>query len=69
MSEWDNIHSFERFANAAFDLRNNYIQALISEAKKRGISEDAVKIFMETDREEAAELLEYAKQTDFKFGD
>ena len=68
-SEWDRIRSFERFANAAFDQRNNYIISLRALAVKYGFDDEVVKIFIETDREEAQELVGYARRSDFIFGD
>lgn len=69
MGDYERIHNFERFCNKAFDLRNAYIMALIDEAYKRNLSQDVVEIYLETSREDAAELLEYARASNFSFGD
>ena len=63
------IHNFERFANKAFDLRNAYIISLLDEAYKHSLSVDIVEIWLSTSRIEAEELISYAQETDFKFGD
>lgn len=68
-ADYENIHNLERFCNKAFDLRNNYIISLIDEAYKRNLSQEAVELWLVTSRETAEELMEYAKATNFKFGD
>lgn len=69
MPDYENIHNLERFCNNAFDLRNNYIISLIDEAYKRNLSQEAVKLWLVTSPDTAEELLEYAKATNFQFGD
>ena len=68
-SEYDNIRAFERFANAAFDVRNAYILQLHQLAYKYGFGWDLVELYVETSRDDAAELCNYARETDFKIGD
>lgn len=69
MQDYEHIHDLERFCNKAFDLRNNYIMSLMDEAYKRNLSQEAVELWLVTSRDTAEELLEYAKATNFKFGD
>lgn len=68
-ADYERIHSLEIFCNKAFDLRNSYIISLIDEAYKRNLSQEVVELFLETSREDSKELLEYARATNFKFGD
>lgn len=69
MPDYEHIHDLERFCNKAFDLRNNYIMSLIDEAYKRNLSQEAVELWLVTSKDTAEELLEYARATNFKFGD
>ena len=67
--EVSRIHNFERFANAAFDARNAYIQTLGDIAFKYNQSWDVVALFLETNKQDAKELIDYAQKSDFHFGD
>ena len=65
----ERMHSFERFANAAFDARNSFILQLHQLAYENGYGWDLVRVYLNSAFDDPDELIDWVKETDFKIGD